>query len=239
MKTPQQYQNEALDLAGAKSQNAIFEIRFANANSGGVWTASFNGNTTPQLAYNVASSDIRSALWALPSIGAGGADVTGVRKGPYFVEMQGANAAMLTPPLTVNGSLLVPVQIVVVNVVQEGQSNSFAAKASGFWIDFEAVPDLELRKLFVAKAVLEIRIAGLSDRIDTEAGQIDRQRVSSRQLFLNAMALQDTIDGKIADALEQSHLGARRTVGGMLNARTPNDLPLFGMSYSRRNGRFG
>jgi hypothetical protein len=60
--------------------------------TGGTFSLSFNGATTPALAYNASTSAVQTALQALSTIGAGNATVTGTAGVSYVVTFTGALA---------------------------------------------------------------------------------------------------------------------------------------------------
>jgi hypothetical protein len=56
--------------------------------TGGTWTASFNGQATGALAYNITKANLATALNALSTVGAGGVAVGGTDGGPYVITFQ-------------------------------------------------------------------------------------------------------------------------------------------------------
>lgn len=70
--------------------------------TGGDWTLDVDDETTAAIVYNAAASAVKSALEALPNVGAGNATVTGVAGGPYTVTVPG------TVTITGNGYGLTP-----------------------------------------------------------------------------------------------------------------------------------
>lgn len=68
----------------------------------GTFTVTFLGHTTAPIAFNATASDVQTALQALPSVGAGNAQVTGA----FTVEFVGALATMPLQLMTVDTTAL-------------------------------------------------------------------------------------------------------------------------------------
>jgi hypothetical protein len=239
-RTVEQWLDQALRLSGCKRQNAIFEIAFAFATSGGEFTVSFNGEETDELDYNVSAVDFLAALESLSAVGIGNVNVQGVKRGPYFVEFKGELGGMAVPDLVIDGSDLDPPQDVPVAHKQMGQSDDYESDARLTWDDYESISDGHLRSLYVADRLIGLRIGKLSDRIDTLSGQVDVVNLRGNQLFTNALKMQQSIQAEIAKAEIAIGSGARhRTYGGVMSRTTPNGLPLFGMQQNRTSRRWG
>jgi hypothetical protein len=65
--------------------NEVQTITITGTPTGGTFSLTFGGQTTPALAYNATSAAVQTALQALSSIGAGNATVSGSAGGPYTV----------------------------------------------------------------------------------------------------------------------------------------------------------
>jgi hypothetical protein len=72
--------------------------------TGGTYKLSYDGYTTPALAYNALAATIQAALRALPSVG--GAYVTVTGTGPWTITFSSNLGKKLVPVITVNTSLL-------------------------------------------------------------------------------------------------------------------------------------
>lgn len=72
--------------------------------TGGNFTLEFDGDVTVSLPFNARGSDLKAALEALSSIGAGNVNVTGPQKGPWTVEFVGALADTDVPLIVADGS---------------------------------------------------------------------------------------------------------------------------------------
>jgi hypothetical protein len=82
-------------------------ITITGAPTGGTFSLTFGGQTTPALAYNAAPSAVQTALQALSSIGAGNATVTGTAGSSYVVTFAGTlanlNVSQILPVATFTG----------------------------------------------------------------------------------------------------------------------------------------
>lgn len=91
-----------VDLAGDLGFGAerTFTVTISGTPTGGTWTFTVDGQTATGLLYNITATNLRSALEALSSVGAGHVTVTGSAGGPYTVVFDETVSG--TP--TVNGS---------------------------------------------------------------------------------------------------------------------------------------
>ena len=78
-----------------------FTVTITGTPTGGTWTLTIGGQTTAPIAYNATATNVRSAIEALSSVGAGHVTVTGSAGGPYTIVFD--NTVSGTP--TVSGSL--------------------------------------------------------------------------------------------------------------------------------------
>jgi hypothetical protein len=238
--TPAQWQTMALRMAGCLRQNALFEIAFAISTSGGVFKFGFNGDQTGPLPYNVTAEDFRLALVALPSIGADGVKINGIRKGPYYVEMTGANSGQIVPEPVIDGSQLDPPHTPFVNERRNGQPDDYTGDADMFWNDenIATAANDKIRMLNVAYQLIIMRMGKLSTIVDTQTGQVDQTIVKGSQLMKQAETQKNIIEAELQKLVNAIHIGdTKRTQFGVMSAGTPNGLPLYQMQY--RNGRFG
>ncbi|MCW2898492.1 MAG: LigA protein [Streptosporangiaceae bacterium] len=82
-------------------------ITITGTPTGGTFSLTFGGQTTPALAYNATASVVQAALQALSSIGSGNATVAGSAGGPYTVTFAGVlantNVVQILPVGTFTG----------------------------------------------------------------------------------------------------------------------------------------
>ena len=78
-----------------------FTVTITGTPTGGTWTLTIGGQTTAPIAYDATATNVRSAIEALSSVGAGHVTVTGSAGGPYTIVFD--NTVSGTP--TVSGSL--------------------------------------------------------------------------------------------------------------------------------------
>jgi hypothetical protein len=87
--------------------NEVQTLTIAGAPTGGTFSLTFQGATTPALAYNAAPAAVQTALQALSTIGSGNATVTGTAGVSYVVTFAGAlanqNVGSLVPVGTFTG----------------------------------------------------------------------------------------------------------------------------------------
>lgn len=93
-------------VKGSAGTDEVQTITFYGSPSGGTFAATFNGFTTPALAYNISSGDLQTALRNLASIGATGVTVSGSAGGPYTVTFAGTLAGTAVSLITIDASLL-------------------------------------------------------------------------------------------------------------------------------------
>jgi hypothetical protein len=95
------------DLAAMRGGvNAVQTLSRGGIVTGGTFTLTYNGATTGNLAYNVSSSSIQTALQNLSTIGSGNVTVTSGGTGVWVVTFGGQLAAKNLPNMTVNTSNL-------------------------------------------------------------------------------------------------------------------------------------
>jgi hypothetical protein len=88
----------------AAQANEVQTVTITGTPTGGTFTLSFKGYTTPGIAYNASNTIVQTALQALSSIGTGGATVTG--SGPYIVTFANQLGYQNTPMITPSGTNL-------------------------------------------------------------------------------------------------------------------------------------
>ena len=92
--------------------------------TGGVFTLTYQGETTPPLSYNVPAATVQAALQLLPAIGPGNVSVAPVLSGPnaytWRVTFQNALGAQSVSPITTNAA----------GVVVSGGGSALAADAT-------------------------------------------------------------------------------------------------------------
>jgi hypothetical protein len=103
--------------------------------AGGTFSLSFNGATTPALAYNAATSVVQTALQALSTIGSGNATVTGTAGSSYVVTFTGAlanqNVASLVAVSSLTGGTTPTVTVTVTTGGAVGQLMTVADDTTG------------------------------------------------------------------------------------------------------------
>ncbi|MGB3771741.1 MAG: hypothetical protein WBA00_11420 [Rhodococcus sp. (in: high G+C Gram-positive bacteria)] len=99
--------------------NQVQIVTLPAGTTAGTFTLSYAGTATTGLAYNAAATAVRSALQALPGIGAGNVEVTGSAGGPYTIDFIGDLEGDPVPLLTASGASLTPAGTVVVSLPTE------------------------------------------------------------------------------------------------------------------------
>lgn len=84
--------------------NTVQTLTIGGGPTGGTFTLIYAGPVTTPIAYNPSSSDIQSALEALPTIGTGNVTVTG--SGPFTITFTGDLAATVAMPIATNSAAL-------------------------------------------------------------------------------------------------------------------------------------
>jgi hypothetical protein len=84
--------------------NEVQTITITGAPTGGTFSLSLSGQTTPALAFNASTAAVQSALQALSTIGAGNATVTGTAGSSYVVTFVSGLAATNVPAIVAVGS---------------------------------------------------------------------------------------------------------------------------------------
>ncbi|MFI5778698.1 phage tail tube protein [Nocardia sp. NPDC051570] len=84
-------------------------ITLPSGSTGGTFTVTVDGQSTPGIAYNATAAAVKTALEALSTVGAGKAEVTGSAGGPYTVNLPGTVSTV-----TASGTSLTPSGIVTV-----------------------------------------------------------------------------------------------------------------------------
>lgn len=88
------------------TQSEVQTITMSDGTDGGTFTVSFEGFTTPALAWNVSTGDLQTALRALPSIDGANIGVTGSAGVEYVLTFAGTLASQPQLLCVVNSSLL-------------------------------------------------------------------------------------------------------------------------------------
>ncbi|MCW2901917.1 MAG: hypothetical protein JWO67_4182 [Streptosporangiaceae bacterium] len=84
--------------------NEVQTITITGVPTGGTFSLTFQGQTTPALAFNAATSAVQTALQALSTIGSGNATVTGTAGTSYVVTFVGALANTNVPNIVAVGT---------------------------------------------------------------------------------------------------------------------------------------
>jgi len=108
--------------------NEVRVVSVAGIATGGNFFLTFEDEQTANLAHNASAAQVKTALEALPSIGAGNVSVTGVNGGPWTVEFIGALGLQeISETLTATSSLTGSNPPVVVGQGATGASGAVAA----------------------------------------------------------------------------------------------------------------
>lgn len=88
------------------AQNEVQTITITGTPTGGTFTLSFKGYTTPGIAFNATNAVVKSTLEALSSVGTGGVQVTGGPgpATPFVVTFQNQLAGQAQPNITGSGA---------------------------------------------------------------------------------------------------------------------------------------
>jgi len=95
---------------GSAGTSEVQTINHYGSPTGGTWTVTFNGFTTADLAYNISTADLQTALRLLPSIGSTGVTVGGSVTA-WAVTFAGTLANTAVPLMTANAAGLTGVTI--------------------------------------------------------------------------------------------------------------------------------
>lgn len=98
---PQKIEDVIFLSAGASEVQTI-----TGSATGGTFTASFGGYTTPAQPYNVSPATLQAALEALPSIGTGNVTVAGTAGTSYDITFGGVLAAQGVETIVIDGTAL-------------------------------------------------------------------------------------------------------------------------------------
>lgn len=118
--------------------NEVELVTLTNTPTGGTFTLSYNGATTPPLPYNETAANVQVALRALSTIGGANVTVTGSAGGPYTVTFIGTLAATDVSPLVGTGASLTGAGAqpgVTVATTTAGNAGEIAAGATSLIVD--------------------------------------------------------------------------------------------------------
>lgn len=231
---------KALDEANGKEENTIFSLAFIYGTNGGTFPVEFNGFVSAPLAYPPSASQLKTALESLQTIRVGGCKVKGPIGGPFEIEMIGDNAGQALPPISVDGSNLIPAQEVEVEILQQGQSDDYSSKAAQMWADHvDDAQSMKHRYLLVKKDILNIRLNKLADSaIDQRTGQINVTESKDNQRYTNLERQLQRVEEAIQTELIALSRASSRVHGGVIRKTTPNGRPYGVMARDPRTGRF-
>lgn len=97
------HQGAALTPTGS-GVSEVQTITITGAPTGGTFSLTYQGQTTPALAYNAATAAVQTALQALSTIGAGNVTVTGTAGSSYVVTFTGTLANQNVPAIVAVGT---------------------------------------------------------------------------------------------------------------------------------------
>lgn len=98
------YRTGSAPTPSGAGASEVQTISITGAPTGGTFSLTFGGQTTPALAYNASTSAVQTALQALSSIGAGNATVTGTAGSSYVVTFTGTLANTNVAPIVAVGT---------------------------------------------------------------------------------------------------------------------------------------
>lgn len=193
-----QYQLNALALVGAAPVDAIFELILPLATEGGTFAITYEDEETADLAWNTDAATLEAALEALETIGVGGVAVEGVRQGPYYIQLTGANGGQAAGSMTADGSNLDPPAGLALTEVQQGRPSRLASSALTFWNKYEGTTDLDLRYLYMARDLCVEQMGRQSNRVDARDGD---EEVKESGVGLNLQRILAEIRQQIKDTI--------------------------------------
>lgn len=232
------YITKALNEAGGKNVNALFELKFMVSTANGTFRIGFNDVYTPAIAFAPAADALQTALNNLASIGANGTKVRGVLRGPYYIEMTGANAGQIVPPLILDGALLNPVQAGSFEPIRQGEINDWSDLANTAWDNDTESPNSQIRFLRVKLAILNARINRESESVDQVVGQVNTVQSKDNQRYTNLVRERMAVEIEIEKAIKTANAGAAGTFGGVMKTRVPGGLPYGQMVFNPATGRY-
>jgi hypothetical protein len=99
--------SNVLAITGVCGKNEKQTITLDSGVSDGTFTLTYDGQTTPDLAYNISAADMQTALWALSSINGANVAVTDGDPSGWVVEFIGTLAHTDASAITGDGTNLV------------------------------------------------------------------------------------------------------------------------------------
>lgn len=118
--------------------NEVQVVTLNNTPTGGTFTLSFDGATTPPLAFNITAANIQVALRALPTINGANVTVTGSVGGPFTVTFIGTLAGANVSQLVGTGASLTGAgaqPTVTVATTTPGNAGEIAAGSTSLTVD--------------------------------------------------------------------------------------------------------
>lgn len=113
---------------GTDGTDEVQSFYFATTPTGGVFTITYDGQTTSPLLYDATASEVQAALVALSNIGSGDVTVTGsgTSANPFILTFAGALAATNLSEITVTASSLTGGNTITIATVRDGSATSVA-----------------------------------------------------------------------------------------------------------------
>lgn len=212
--TPLEWQERAVREVGGQSRNAVYELRLPFGVSGGHYTPSVSGDATAPLPFDAPAATLEAALCALPGVGLGGAFVSGPRKGPFQIEIVGANAGQPLPEgwLSGDGSALVPPATLVPIRVQSPSVNPLGALANTAWLQLTPLFSPYECFLRVKRELLTGLLAGAAHEVDGKDGDAESK---DSQRFANLRALLSQVQDEL-NLIIRNRGGAGQTTAGVI-----------------------
>lgn len=232
--TPLEWQQKAAREVGNSILSAVYELRLPIAAQGGTLTLSASGDESDALAFNASADEIAEALGALSAVGDGGANVSGPKKGPFFIEIAGDNAGQPLPEgwLLADGSNLDPPATPTLILRQNGATTSLETQAATLWNHYTGLPDFE-RFLKVKLDLARAELGKAAVSVDYRDGDAEAKE-SQRSLNLRAIIAdtQRDLDTLLDQRAQGSH-GQTRTGLIARGVAVRNDMALSRNPYQR------
>jgi hypothetical protein len=177
--TEDDWKAQVLKDLGDTGLNALYELFFPVAATGGTWIPSFAGATGAAIARLATPATAQSAIQAINTVGAGNALLSYGKRG-YIWEFTGSLAAQPVGKPEINGSGLTgdglesPV-VVAVNEVRAGARPLLQGSLESLWSKYSDNEDYEARYYLVRyDAAVELR-GKLIYQINTQTGDVRRE----------------------------------------------------------------
>lgn len=218
----------ALREVGDLGRDALWEVTLPQSTDGGVWSLSFAGQTTLDIAALAMPNVVQSALDGM--FGAGSFAVSGVPRGPFRIALTGALGAQSLPetsyPMSATGAQLQPPASLAAIQLDKGESPVMTAIATMVYDDdkLALIPNTETRRLKLKIALLDTLLGTSQKGVDVQTAQrlerLSQQHSNLRGMRADAVADLEAITGQ-SSTFDQ----VTTTVATVIAKRTPNGQP--------------